>query len=150
MGPLRFAFLALIFAAVGVPLHAQSKNLTVTGKLTRVMAIGAESSDWSIELTTPITLDGMEVHSLEVHYSDSQKLESLKDHWVKAKGKLSTASGVETGPRTSARFDQGDQRTRAQNSIHELALFPSAPWAATHARRRFSLWEGSDSPLFAT
>jgi hypothetical protein len=97
MRPLRFAFLVLILAAA--PLHAQSKSLTVTGRLTRVMAIGAETSGWSIELTTPIPLGGKKVHSLEVQYADSQKLEFLKDHWVKAKGKLSTATGVETGHR---------------------------------------------------
>ena len=97
----RCSALCILMLLACVPLHAQAKTLTVTGKLTRVMAIGAETSGWSIELTTPISLDGKEVHSLEVQYSDSQKLESLKDHWVKAKGKLATATGVETGPRTT-------------------------------------------------
>lgn len=97
----RFAALSVVilFAAF-LPLHAKSKKLTVTGKLTRMMAIGAETSGWSIELTSPITLDGKEIHSLEIRYSDTQKLESLKDHWVKAKGTVSSATGVETGHRT--------------------------------------------------
>jgi len=96
----RFAALsAVILFVTFLPLHAKSKKLTVSGKLTRVMAIGAETSGWSIELASPITLDGNEIHSLEIQYSDTQKLESLKDHWVRAKGILSSSSGVETGHR---------------------------------------------------
>ena len=94
------AFSLFLLFSLFLPLHAKSKKLTVTGKLTRVMAIGGETSGWSIELAPTVTLDGKELHSLEVQSSDTQKLESLKDQWVQAKGTLSSASGVETGQRT--------------------------------------------------
>jgi len=89
----------ILFFAVFVPLHAKPKTLTVTGRLTRIMAIGAETSGWSIELISPILLDGKEIHAIEIQYSDSKKLESLQDHWVKAKGTFATTIGVETGHR---------------------------------------------------
>jgi hypothetical protein len=94
------AFSLFLLFNLFLPLHAKSKKLTVTGKLTRVMAIGGETSGWSIELAPTVTLDGKELHSFEVQSSDTQKLESLKDQWVQAKGTLSSASGVETGQRT--------------------------------------------------
>jgi hypothetical protein len=90
-----FLFLLCVF----LPLHAKSKNLTVTGKLTRTMAIGAETSGWSIELSPAITVDGKQLNSLEVQSSDTQKRESLKGRWIQAKGTLSSISGVETGVR---------------------------------------------------
>ncbi|HTZ32683.1 MAG TPA: hypothetical protein VMH31_09510 [Methylomirabilota bacterium] len=95
----RSALLFLILFGALVPLLAKPKTLSVTGRLTRTMAIGAETSGWSIELISPILLDGKEIHAIEVRYSDSKKLESLQDHWVKAKGTFSTATGVETGHR---------------------------------------------------
>jgi hypothetical protein len=101
---MRVARLCIVFGLsllfVLLPLHAKAKKLTVTGKLTRVMAIGGETSGWSIELSPTISLDGRELRSLEVQSSDTQKLESLKDQWVQARGTLASASGVETGQRS--------------------------------------------------
>jgi hypothetical protein len=89
-----FAFLLL--TAV---LPAQTDKLTVMGKLTRVMAIGGETSGWAIELNPVLTVDGKQVSSLEVKISDSKKLASLENKTVKATGTLSNALGVETGQR---------------------------------------------------
>ena len=89
--------IALFLFAISTP--AQSDKLTVTGKLTRVMAIGGESSGWAIELDPPLTVNGNQVSSIEVQYSNPQKLEALADKIVRATGKLSNATGVETGHR---------------------------------------------------
>jgi hypothetical protein len=80
-------------------LPAQTDKLTVMGKLTRVMAIGGESSGWAIELNPVLTVRGKQVSSLEVKASTPQKLEALENKTVKAVGKLSNAVGVETGER---------------------------------------------------
>jgi hypothetical protein len=77
----------------------KSDKLTAQGKLTRVMAIGAETSGWAIELNPPLTVSGKEVSSIEVVALDSKKLEALANQTVKAKGILSNATGVETGQR---------------------------------------------------
>lgn len=94
---MRPLIIALLLFAVSTP--AQSDKLTVTGKLTRVMAIGAETSGWAIELDPALTVNGNQVTSIEIQYSNAQKLEALANKTVKATGKLSNAVGVETGQR---------------------------------------------------
>jgi hypothetical protein len=93
-----FACIAFLLFLAAV-LSAQTDKLTVMGKLTRVMAIGGESSGWAIELNPVLTVDGKQVSSLEVKTSNTKKLESLENKTVKATGTLSNAVGVETGQR---------------------------------------------------
>ena len=45
--------------------QAQTK-MTVTGTLARAMAIGGESTGWSIQVDPEITVDGKPVHSIEI------------------------------------------------------------------------------------
>ena len=71
----------------------------LTGTLTRAMAIGGESTGWSIQVDPEITVDGKQVHSIEISSKDAQNLEKLKDKRVKATGKLTHKHGVETGDR---------------------------------------------------
>ncbi len=94
---MRSLIIALLLFAVSTP--AQSDKLTVTGKLTRVMAIGAETSGWAIELDPGLTVNGNQITSIEIQYSNAQKLEALANKTVKVTGKLSNAIGVETGHR---------------------------------------------------
>lgn len=77
----------------------KSDKISVTGKLTRVMAVGAETSGWAVELNPPFSVNGKGVNSIEIVVADSKKLESLENKIVTAKGTLSNASGVETGER---------------------------------------------------
>jgi hypothetical protein len=108
---MRFAKLSavLIFVCFGVHLGAQTpaqpqaqapaqkeQKLTVTGKLVRQMAIGAESTGWAVEFPA-MTIEDKQVHSLQVSYSNSSKLEKLENKRVKASGKLGHKQGVETG-----------------------------------------------------
>jgi hypothetical protein len=74
-------------------------TMTVTGTLARAMAIGGESTGWSIQVDPEIAVDGKPVHSIEISYKDAQKLERLKDKRVKATGELTHKHGVETGDR---------------------------------------------------
>jgi hypothetical protein len=125
----RFSALCfLLLLCVFLPLHAKSKKLTVTGKLTRTMAIGAETSGWLIELNPAITLDGKQLTSLEVQSSDTQKLESLNGQWVQAKGTLSSISGVETGARTILQVSsvKGIKQPQGQKSWQQLISRPPA------------------------
>jgi hypothetical protein len=94
--------LSLFFFCLVAPnvSHAdKADKLTVVGKLSRVMAIGGETSGWSIELDPPLTVNGKQVSSIEVVYIDSKKLESLANKTVKASGTLSNVTGIETGQR---------------------------------------------------
>ena len=96
----RFA-VGVILLFLCICLRAQSKEqpLTVTGKLSRAMAIGGESTGWMIELDSATAINGKEVNSIEVAYRKSKTLERLANKRVKATGKLSHRHGVETGER---------------------------------------------------
>jgi len=99
---MRFVrFASLLMLLLWVPTYAQDKSdkLTVHGKLTRVMAIGAETSGWAIELNPALDVHGKQVSSIEVVYVDNKKLESLANKSVKATGILSNVTGIETGQR---------------------------------------------------
>jgi len=49
--------LILALTSAGAGGQSPDQKLTVTGKLVRVMAIGAESTGWSVELESAITVD---------------------------------------------------------------------------------------------
>jgi len=73
--------------------------MTVTGKLTRVMAIGGESTGWTIQLDSEVAVDGKQVNSIEADSRKTKRLEKLENKHVEATGLLSHRQGVETGER---------------------------------------------------
>jgi hypothetical protein len=79
--------------------QTEVQKVTVTGKLTRVMAIGGESTGWAIEVDPGVTIDGKELHSVEVSYRKTAKLEKLENKRVAVTGKVVHRKGVETGDR---------------------------------------------------
>lgn len=93
--------MGLILAILGVHLQAQTpeRQTTVSGTLGRVMAIGGESTGWAIQLDSETSIDGKRVDSLEVDYSNTERLEKLAHKHVRATGTLSHRKGVETGER---------------------------------------------------
>jgi hypothetical protein len=100
MRTVRFLFCLLAFAVFSAPEWPQqtapAKKVTITGKLTRVMAIGGETSGWSLELKRPITLEGKKMRSVEVTGSAAE-LERFKDRRVTALGTLAHHTGMERG-----------------------------------------------------
>jgi hypothetical protein len=88
------ALLLLCLCATAEP---QKQKVTVQGKLVRVMAIGAESTGWAIQLDPDVTVEGK--HSVEAAFRDPTKIEGLQDKRVEAVGKLVHKQGVETGDR---------------------------------------------------
>jgi len=76
------------------------ETITVTGKLTRAMAIGGESTGWSIQLDSEASVDGKQVNSVEVASREVKKFETLENKRVRATGKISHKQGVETGNRS--------------------------------------------------
>ena len=97
----RLTVAAVLLVLAGICLQAQSQEekVTVTGKLVRMMAIGAETTGWSIQLDSEKTIEGKPVKSVEIDYKGPKKLEDLKDKRVKASGKIAHRHGVETGDR---------------------------------------------------
>lgn len=78
---------------------AQDATVTVRGRLQRVMAIGGESTGWSIKAEKPRSLGGTMTESVEVAFSDQTRLEALAGKQVEASGKMVRRSGVERGER---------------------------------------------------
>lgn len=85
---------------VGLQAETRAQEISVTGKLTHVMAIGGESTRWAIQLESEITVDSKQVNSIEVDYSETKKLEKLENKRARATGRLSHRHGVETGDRS--------------------------------------------------
>jgi heat shock protein HslJ len=90
---------ALILVLFCVCSHAQEQKIAITGKLGRTMAIGGESTGWSIQLESETTIDGRQVSAIEVDYPKTGKLEKLDSKPVTAIGTISHRQGVETGER---------------------------------------------------
>jgi hypothetical protein len=86
---------ALLASAPALPQEAQpAKKLTVIGKLTRVMAIGGESTGWSLELKRQIALEGKRMRSIEIS-GPAEEFEKLDGQRVRAKGRLIHRTGIE-------------------------------------------------------
>jgi heat shock protein HslJ len=110
--------LALFYLCV---VATPQETITVAGTLTRAMAIGGESTGWSVELDSETSIDGKPAHSVEVESSEIKKLETLENKHVRATGKITHRQGVETGSRT----------VLAVSSMREVKVKPPAA-AAFH------------------
>jgi hypothetical protein len=95
---LPICILALAFSSTqALPQEAAApKKIAIIGKLTRVMAIGGETSGWSLELKRGITLEGKKMRSVEVT-GPADDLEKLKDQRVRVRGTLAHHTGMERG-----------------------------------------------------
>ena len=89
--------LTLVLFCICLYAKTPAQKMTVTGKLTRVMAIGGESTGWAIQLDSEAAIDDKQVHSIEVDSRKTKRLEKLENKHVEATGLLSHRHGVETG-----------------------------------------------------
>lgn len=71
-------------------------QLTVTGKLTRVAAIGGETSGWAVVLDKPRQLGGKTLKRLELE-PGSWKLEKFKNKHLEITGVWQSRTGIERG-----------------------------------------------------
>jgi hypothetical protein len=98
---MRIARASLFLFLFCFGLHADETNpqkITITGTLSRVMAIGAESTGWMVQVSSETVIDGKPISSIEV--SDTRKpkqLEQFDNKVVKISGKVAYRHGVETG-----------------------------------------------------
>ena len=91
--------LAVVLLCICSYAQTPSQTMTVTGTLTRAMAIGGESTGWTIQFDSEVAVDGKPAHSIEVDSRKTKKLEKLDNKHVEATGVLSHRQGVETGQR---------------------------------------------------
>jgi heat shock protein HslJ len=91
--------LILVLFCICMYAEMPAQKISVTGKLTRAMAIGGESTGWAIQLAET-TIQEKPVNSIEVDYPNTGKLEKLANSHLKATGVISHRQGVEKGERT--------------------------------------------------
>lgn len=73
-------------------------TVEATGKLVKVMAVGAETTGWAIQFEDEMTFGGKGMHSIEVE-GDAKKFGKLENKKVTAKGTIVHRSGVEAKDR---------------------------------------------------
>jgi hypothetical protein len=82
---------------VGLVSHASAEpktDLTVAGKLIRVMAIGGETTGWAVDLEEPRQIEGEKLTRLEVDPAGT-KLGDFENRRIEIVGSLEKRSGVE-------------------------------------------------------
>jgi hypothetical protein len=72
----------------------QPGEVVLLGKLGHAMGIGGETTGWSLELKSEVTLEGQKVNSIEVS-GPAETLAKLADQQVKARGFVKHHHGVE-------------------------------------------------------
>jgi hypothetical protein len=73
-------------------------TVEATGKLVKVMAVGAETTGWAIQFEDEVSFGGKGTHSIEVE-GDVKKFGKLENKKVMVKGAVVHRSGVETKDR---------------------------------------------------
>ncbi len=74
----------------------EDKRLTVQGVLTRVAAIGGETTGWAIRLDEPMEIDGKQIRLLDVD-SQTGPWSQLDEKHVEASGRIVYRQGIERG-----------------------------------------------------
>ena len=85
----------LLVGAQGTPVEG---SLEATGKLVKVMAVGAETTGWAIQFENEMSFGGNGVHSIDVE-GDVKKFGTLENKKVTVKGTIVHRSGVESKDR---------------------------------------------------
>jgi hypothetical protein len=92
---LMMLYACIRISAQGTPVEG---GVEATGKLVKVMAVGAETTGWAIELESEQSFGGKPVHSIEGQ-GDVKKFGKLENKKVTAKGTIVHRSGVESKDR---------------------------------------------------
>ncbi len=76
------------------PVKTPGAEITVTGKLIRIMAIGAETTGWAIDLDEPRQIEGQKATRLEIDPAGF-KVADFENRRVEVVGLLERRAGVE-------------------------------------------------------
>jgi hypothetical protein len=112
-------------------MSSQEQKMIVTGTLTRMMAIGGESTGWAIQLDSETSIDGKSVRTVEIDLRDSKKLGTLVNKHVRATGQLSRRTGVETGIRSVLEVSSIEETVAPSTSGRDLTQLFSHIWQVT-------------------
>ncbi|MDP2908376.1 MAG: hypothetical protein Q8N77_01070 [Nanoarchaeota archaeon] len=75
---------------------AHADEVTVTGTLTRVVAIGGETTGWGVKLDSPLQIEGRTFDLIEIDMGGKKiNLLPFEDMKVKVTGELVKRTGIE-------------------------------------------------------
>jgi hypothetical protein len=86
--------LLLLIGLVSNAWAGPKTEITVTGKLIRVMAIGAETTGWALDLDEPRQIGGKKVTRLEIDPAGT-KVGDFENRRIEVAGILEKRSGIE-------------------------------------------------------
>jgi hypothetical protein len=102
----RVRFVALLGLAVAMvcpaaceeqrPKQTAEKRISVQGRLTRVAAIGGETSGWAVALDQPIEVAGQKLNLIEID-SDPKRWSQYEEKTIQATGRIVFRTSVERG-----------------------------------------------------
>ena len=127
---------SIIFLLCSV-LPAQVQSVSVTGTLSRAVAIGGESTGWSMQLDSAISIDGKQLRQIEVESEDGRQLQQFAGKRVHVSGRLEQRQGVERGPRSILTVssieeaDGGDAINRNEPSLQSAGELAGSAWTLT-------------------
>ena len=85
-----------IFSKVKGEEGKSNKKITITGKLTRVVAIGGETTGWAVDLDKPLQIRGETLTRIEIH-PVVREMDGLQNRRMEVTGTLEKRSGIERG-----------------------------------------------------
>ncbi len=94
-----YILMLVLFSASAAFAQSETKpqlEVALRGKLTRAMAIGGESTGWSLELLKPAKIDGKELHAIEVS-GPVKRFEKFADQLVRVRGTVKHNHTTERG-----------------------------------------------------
>lgn len=142
--------LALALFVMCCAASSEGEKLTVTGKLIHVMAIGGESTGWSIQLESEISIDGQPVDSLEVDSRSRARLDTLANKRVQATGTLTRKQGVETGSRSILDISEIGEAQDNRGTPQSSGTSPAEPAAINLTRTAWVLQDLAGSGVAGT
>jgi hypothetical protein len=98
MGILRVVLgLFLLSVCIGSEAQTPVNEVSGTGKLTRMMAVGGESTGWEIQFDSPTAIEGKEISSIQVRFADPKQAQKNENKHVQVTGSVVHRHGPETG-----------------------------------------------------
>jgi hypothetical protein len=87
----------LLMVSYGYSQERSGQGLvTVTGRLTKIVAIGGETTGWAVHLDSPMQIEDKKLNRIEIDPDDNdKKIGGLKDKRVKIVGTLEKRYGIE-------------------------------------------------------
>ncbi len=89
--------LFLLLICISAQAQTPVNEVSGTGKLTRIVAIGGESTGWEIQFDSPTMIEGKEMPSIQVRFSDPKQGQKNENKHVQVTGSVVHRHGPETG-----------------------------------------------------